>query len=1003
MTQESQELSNSNQKISLVLWWKHFKQKQGWKKIVTEKKKGVFGVPLQISLRYANVAISFIDNNGNSIIYGYIPIVVAKCGAFLKENGKNVKGIFRLNGSAKRCKELQTIFDSQPKYGRNLKWDNFTVHDAASILRRYLNYLPEPIIPHKFYDAFRKPLRKDFYNKEKVISIYKRLIASLPLINQQLLLYILDLLAVFASKSDENLMTVSNLSSIFQPGILSHPEHDMSPKDYFLSQNVVIFLINHQDHFLKNTIEKDSDILTLSTYSGKYDSSETVSIIDSIKFTPIKKLNVLKKTSYTSLKFQNSFKNKHSNNTLPNKTLNREIDPCIVQNSVSFKKSNISRNPSRLSLWKLSTEDDKMFYNKVKKKNSFSTLETSMGNSYIYSAPKISRNTKSIIYGFPLSLMNVARLSRRFQKKSIDKIVPTNFSSSSLKTTETYSNTSLRPDAYQSFSSQSTHSAHFSRVNSTPSSITSEDRLSRDHFLSKKWAELLQDNFGERLRNPHYAKKYSYILKRKTLKNKTIGQFDIPINNIEFEKGYDICPFISNCYNAKNKYSTSNYRCFDYSSENITDIFRICNTIAVFLKINNNISDSEPIKSTNNGEKSHNSSVEDNGIFKGLYSILKTYCWTSKHNELNFLEDMLYKFKSHLDKCSTKHESLHSSEYLKINQDKKNEIFKFLFPSSPIINSLLATFYISGPPNFILFLIPYNINTFFLNVLVAFAVGGLLGDVFLHLLPQIFLNKETHDDLNIILFDEQRNTILVFLIFFGFISFVLMDKTMRLFSKHSHNHDNFHDKKNEKATAVSTSISLKPDYSNNIKKRIITNENKNIKVDSSKSVSPSKMSFFGYLNLIADFSHNFTDGLALFTSFHISYVTGATTTMAVFFHEIPHEIGDFAILLQSGFTKYQALGCQFITSIGAFLGTFVGILIHQFSESTFTQKTYLFNTSISMDDLILSFITGTFLYVGTVGIIPQLLMVEHKNHKIRKMLVELVAAFLGFGSMIITP
>ncbi|KAG4303687.1 hypothetical protein PCK1_000205 [Pneumocystis canis] len=947
MTQESQELSNSNQKISLVLWWKHFKQKQGWKKIVTEKKKGVFGVPLQISLRYANVAISFIDNNGNSIIYGYIPIVVAKCGAFLKENGKNVKGIFRLNGSAKRCKELQTIFDSQPKYGRNLKWDNFTVHDAASILRRYLNYLPEPIIPHKFYDAFRKPLRKDFYNKEKVISIYKRLIASLPLINQQLLLYILDLLAVFASKSDENLMTVSNLSSIFQPGILSHPEHDMSPKDYFLSQNVVIFLINHQDHFLKNTIEKDSDILTLSTYSGKYDSSETVSIIDSIKFTPIKKLNVLKKTSYTSLKFQNSFKNKHSksvdsnlknsfrfllrSNTLPNKTLNREIDPCIVQNSVSFKKSNISRNPSRLSLWKLSTEDDKMFYNKVKKKNSFSTLETSMGNSYIYSAPKISRNTKSIIYGFPLSLMNVARLSRRFQKKSIDKIVPTNFSSSSLKTTETYSNTSLRPDAYQSFSSQSTHSAHFSRVNSTPS-----------------FQEII-----------FYQKN-------------------------EFEKGYDICPFISNCYNAKNKYSTSNYRCFDYSSENITDIFRICNTIAVFLKINNNISDSEPIKSTNNGEKSHNSSVEDNGIFKGLYSILKTYCWTSKHNELNFLEDMLYKFKSHLDKCSTKHESLHSSEYLKINQDKKNEIFKFLFPSSPIINSLLATFYISGPPNFILFLIPYNINTFFLNVLVAFAVGGLLGDVFLHLLPQIFLNKETHDDLNIILFDEQRNTILVFLIFFGFISFVLMDKTMRLFSKHSHNHDNFHDKKNEKATAVSTSISLKPDYSNNIKKRIITNENKNIKVDSSKSVSPSKMSFFGYLNLIADFSHNFTDGLALFTSFHISYVTGATTTMAVFFHEIPHEIGDFAILLQSGFTKYQALGCQFITSIGAFLGTFVGILIHQFSESTFTQKTYLFNTSISMDDLILSFITGTFLYVGTVvKIIYENLNKFHSVNRIR--------------------
>lgn len=48
---------------------------------------GIFGVPLRQSITYANVAISLIDENGKSYIYGYVPIVVAKCGVFLKEKG----------------------------------------------------------------------------------------------------------------------------------------------------------------------------------------------------------------------------------------------------------------------------------------------------------------------------------------------------------------------------------------------------------------------------------------------------------------------------------------------------------------------------------------------------------------------------------------------------------------------------------------------------------------------------------------------------------------------------------------------------------------------------------------------------------------------------------------------------------------------------------------------------------------------------------------------------
>jgi GTPase-activating protein SAC7 len=176
----------------------------------------------------------------------------------------DVEGIFRLSGSAKRIKDLQTVFNSPDRYGKGLDWTGYTVHDAANILRRYLNQLPEPIVPLSFYERFRTPLRPylarsvegeasfdlTMDKQSGVVLAYQKLITELPPLNRQLLLYILDLLAVFSSKSDLNRMTAANLAAIFQPGILSHPQHDMAPTEYRLSQDVLIFLIENQDHFL---------------------------------------------------------------------------------------------------------------------------------------------------------------------------------------------------------------------------------------------------------------------------------------------------------------------------------------------------------------------------------------------------------------------------------------------------------------------------------------------------------------------------------------------------------------------------------------------------------------------------------------------------------------------------------------------------------------------------------------------------------------------------------
>jgi len=136
------------------------------------------------------------------------------------------------------------------------------VHDASNVLRRYLNQLPEPIIPLEFYERFRIPLQQvlaahngqvpaiSSFDFDFAITTYQQLITELPPLNRQLLLYLLDLLAVFAAKAETNRMTSSNLSSIFQPGLLSHPTHDMVPEAYRLSQDVLIFLIEHQDNFL---------------------------------------------------------------------------------------------------------------------------------------------------------------------------------------------------------------------------------------------------------------------------------------------------------------------------------------------------------------------------------------------------------------------------------------------------------------------------------------------------------------------------------------------------------------------------------------------------------------------------------------------------------------------------------------------------------------------------------------------------------------------------------
>ncbi|KAL4981074.1 ZIP zinc transporter-domain-containing protein [Aspergillus desertorum] len=339
-----------------------------------------------------------------------------------------------------------------------------------------------------------------------------------------------------------------------------------------------------------------------------------------------------------------------------------------------------------------------------------------------------------------------------------------------------------------------------------------------------------------------------------------------------------------------------------------------------------------------------------------------------------------------------------------------SKIFSILFPGGPALNSLLATVYISGPPNFFLALCPPNIDPSSLSVMVAFAVGGLLGDTLFHLLPEIFLGEDSPDHVRFVMVEPNRNLLLGLGIMVGFFTFVAMDKTLRIATGgegHDHSHSHSHA---ALETAVATGASTTS--SNAELKQRKTTEIKRDTPDANSAeneINPS-VKLGGYLNLIADFTHNITDGLAMSSSFYASPTIGATTTVAVFFHEIPHEVGDFALLIQSGFSKRKAMGAQFVTAIGAFLGTLIGIAVQELGGSgsaptadglTSSSVSGLLGTSLTWGDMLLPFTAGTFLYVGTVSVIPELLETgKNKSLEIKKTIVQFAAVAVGAGIML---
>ncbi|XP_030880500.1 zinc transporter ZIP13 isoform X2 [Leptonychotes weddellii] len=225
------------------------------------------------------------------------------------------------------------------------------------------------------------------------------------------------------------------------------------------------------------------------------------------------------------------------------------------------------------------------------------------------------------------------------------------------------------------------------------------------------------------------------------------------------------------------------------------------------------------------------------------------------------------------------------------------------------ICSLLGSLMVGLSGVFPLLVIPLEMGTMLrseagarrLKQLLSFALGGLLGNVFLHLLPEAWAYTCSASPGGEGQSLQQQQQLGLWVIA-GFLIFLALEKMLQD-SKEKEGTSQAPSKDPAAAAALSGGHYLaQPAAEPGVSAVVQT-----IKVS-------------GYLNLLANTIDNFTHGLAVAASFLVSKKIGLLTTMAILLHEIPHEVGDFAILLRAGFDRWSAAKLQLSTALGGLLG-----------------------------------------------------------------------------------
>ncbi|XP_064644546.1 zinc transporter ZIP6-like isoform X2 [Lineus longissimus] len=151
---------------------------------------------------------------------------------------------------------------------------------------------------------------------------------------------------------------------------------------------------------------------------------------------------------------------------------------------------------------------------------------------------------------------------------------------------------------------------------------------------------------------------------------------------------------------------------------------------------------------------------------------------------------------------------------------------------------------------------------------------------------------------------------------------------------------------------------------------------------------PTSIAAVAWMVVLGDGLHNFSDGLAIGAAFANSLTGGLSTSIAVFCHELPHELGDFAVLLKAGMTAKQALFYNLLSSVLAFLGMIIGVCVGNISSASFW---------------IFAMTAGMFLYIALVDMLPEISTVETKpgESPVCHLFLHLAGITVGSGIMLV--
>ncbi len=144
----------------------------------------------------------------------------------------------------------------------------------------------------------------------------------------------------------------------------------------------------------------------------------------------------------------------------------------------------------------------------------------------------------------------------------------------------------------------------------------------------------------------------------------------------------------------------------------------------------------------------------------------------------------------------------------------------------------------------------------------------------------------------------------------------------------------------------------------------------------------AEMEAFAYMNLLGDAVHNLLDGVVIAAAYAVDIRVGVATTIAILFHEIPQEMGDFGVLIQGGVSRKRALFFNFVTALTALAGAVVTILLINLVDQVIV--------------FLIPFSAGTFIYIAGSDLIPQL----HKEKAVRNSLLQLLFFSLGIAIMV---